>query len=84
MRKNHWAELDALGDDARATRIAELNVHHSINVLEQHPAVKHAMEERGLAIHGLIYDLATGQLKVLEKVGNQATDEPVIQGRDRQ
>jgi carbonic anhydrase len=67
LRRKHRAELDALSnDDARATRIAELNIHRSINVLERHPVIQKAVKERGLAIHGLIYDLATGQLKVLE------------------
>ena len=57
----------ALDDDARASRLAELNVHHSISVLEQHPAIKGAMIQRGLTIHGLIYNIADGQLKVLER-----------------
>lgn len=77
LRRKHWIELEALDDDARATRIAELNVHRSIDVLEQHPAIKQAMAKRELAIHGLIYNLATGQLNVLEKVDCQAIAETV-------
>jgi carbonic anhydrase len=67
LRRKHRAELVALDDDARASRLAELNVHYSIGVLEQHSAIKGAMVERGLTIHGLIYDIANGQLKVLEQ-----------------
>ena len=72
LRRKHWTELEALADsDACAARVAELNVHQSIDVLEQHPAIKKAIVERGLTIHGLIYDLATGQLKVLEQTGGK-------------
>lgn len=67
LRRKHWAELVTLDDDTRASRLAEINVHHSIGVLEQYSAIKGAMVERGLTIHGLIYDIANGQLKVLEQ-----------------
>lgn len=75
LRRRHSAELDTLDDEMRAARVAELNVHQSIDVLEQHPAIKRAMLERGLTTHGLIYNLATGRLKAL----NMAGREPSIQ-----
>ena len=91
LRRKHWAELVALDDDARASRLAELNVHHSIGVLEQHSAIKGAMVERGLTIHGLIYDIANGQLKVLEQAaaetkkhsGIATTSEVVQEGQEQ-
>ncbi|KAF2621583.1 carbonic anhydrase, partial [Macroventuria anomochaeta] len=66
LRRKHRAEPDALDDGVRAARVAELNVHQSIDVLRKYPAIRIAIMEQGLTIHGLIYDLATGQLKVLE------------------
>ncbi|KAF2744040.1 carbonic anhydrase [Sporormia fimetaria CBS 119925] len=67
LRRRHKAELDALpDDDVRALRLAELNVHQSIDVLRQHPAVKKAVGDRGLTVHGLIYDIGAGQLRLLE------------------
>ncbi|KAF1363085.1 carbonic anhydrase [Lizonia empirigonia] len=67
LRRRHRPELDALvDDDARASRVAALNVRLSIDVLEQHPAIRKAIIERGLTTHGFIYDLTTGQLKILE------------------
>lgn len=72
LRRKHWDELMAFDDDARASRLAELNVYHSIEVLEQHPAIKRAAVGRGLTIHGLIFDIAHGQLKVLGKAGSEA------------
>ena len=74
LRRRHKAELDKLpDDDARAVRVAELNVHQSINVLKQHPAIRKAVNERGLTLHGMIYDLGAGQLTLLEETGGSKT-----------
>jgi carbonic anhydrase len=64
-------ELEKLHGDDAATRLAELNVQHSIEVLRQHPAIKRAVSERGLSLHGLIYDIGAGQLRVLEDAGGK-------------
>ncbi|KAF2276673.1 carbonic anhydrase [Westerdykella ornata] len=70
LRRKHKSELDALPDDnARAVRVAELNVRQSIEVLRRHPAVRRAASDRGLTVHGLIYDLGLGELRVLEESG---------------
>ena len=70
LRLKHKVELEGLpNDDARTARVAELNVQQSIEVLKQHPAIKRAVVERGLSLHGLIYDIGAGQLKILEEVG---------------
>ena len=61
-------------DDARAVRVAELNVHQSIDVLRQHPAVQKAAGERGLTLHGMIYDLGAGQLRLLDMGGSEKSD----------
>jgi len=62
--------LDALpDDDARAARLAELNVGRSVDALREHPAVKKAIVERGLGLHGLIYDIGAGQLRVIDESG---------------
>ncbi|CAI6324356.1 unnamed protein product [Periconia digitata] len=71
LRRKHKAELEKLPDDAaRAVHLAELNVHSSIEVLKQHPSIKRAISERGLSLHGVIYDIAAGQLRLLEETGN--------------
>ena len=72
LRRKNKTELEKLADDdGRALRIAELNVHQSIDVLKQHPAVRKATKERGLTLHGMIFDLGKGQLRVLEEVGGK-------------
>ncbi|CAN9161187.1 unnamed protein product [Alternaria alternata] len=68
-------ELEELpNDDARSARVAELNVQQSIDVLKQHPAIKRAIANRGLSLHGLIYDIGAGQLKILEEAGGRKAD----------
>jgi carbonic anhydrase len=69
LRRKHKSELEKLvSDDARAARVAELNVQHSLEVLKTHPAIKRAISERGLTLHGLIYDIGAGQLKIIDDV----------------
>jgi carbonic anhydrase len=71
LRRKHKLELEKLtNDDARASRVAELNVQASIEVLRQHPAIKRAMSERGLTLHGLIYDIGAGELKMIDGKGS--------------
>ncbi|CAA9956526.1 Carbonic anhydrase [Pyrenophora teres f. maculata] len=68
LRRQHETELDALpDDDARAVRLAELNVRRSVDALREHPAVKKAIAERGLGLHGLIYDIGAGHLRVINE-----------------
>lgn len=67
LRRKHAAELEKLGSqDARANRLAELNVHQTMDAVKRNPTVMKAMKERGLTVHGLIYDIPTGQLRTLE------------------
>lgn len=66
LRRKHKAELASLpNDDARSVRVAELNIQHSVDVLRGFPVVKKAMAERGLTLHGLLYDIGVGQLRVV-------------------
>lgn len=74
LRRKHKTELEMLpDDDVRAARVAELNVQQSIEVLKMHPAVKRAVGERGLTLHGLLYDIGAGQLKILGDSGEKKT-----------
>lgn len=68
LRRKNQAELDKLGNDAdRAIRLAELNVQNGLEVLSTMPTVQKAIKERGLTIHGAIYDIAEAELRVLEE-----------------
>ena len=67
LRRKHAAELDILDSvDAKATRLAELNVLQSIEAVKQNPTVAKALKEHGLTVHGVIYDISTAQLRLVE------------------
>ncbi|PHK25687.1 carbonate dehydratase [Nostoc linckia z16] len=59
----HRKELDAIEDESiRYDRLAQLNVQEQcINVIKT-ADVQQAVAERGLTIHGWIFDIRTGQL----------------------
>ncbi len=59
----HRKELDAIEDeDLRYNRLAELNVQEQcINAIKT-AEVQKAIAERGLTVHGWIFDISTGKL----------------------
>ncbi|AEO64305.1 uncharacterized protein THITE_2110318 [Thermothielavioides terrestris NRRL 8126] len=66
LRQAHREELDAIRDDAaRAVRLAELNVQAGVAVLMENVVVQEAVRERGLEVHGCLFDLATGRIRDL-------------------
>lgn len=66
LRKKHKAELEKLADtDAKSTRLAELNVLNSLDALKQNEVVQKAIKERGLTLHGVIYDVPKAELREL-------------------
>jgi carbonic anhydrase len=70
LRHRHAAELDAISDSGeKAVRLAELNVASGVETLLDSYVVEEAVRERGLQVHGVIYDIASGRLKDLG-VGN--------------
>ena len=66
VRAAHSEELDAIHDEkARAVRIAELNVEAGIKVLMANCVVQEAIKERGMEVHGCMFDLASGRIRDL-------------------
>lgn len=59
----HAAELNAITDeDARYNRLIELNVQEQCVNLIKTAAVQQAHKERGLLVHGWVFDVKTGKL----------------------
>lgn len=50
----------------RALKMVDLNVRRSVSVLLENPVVLDAMFESGLQVHGVIYDVGTGELNELD------------------
>lgn len=65
LREQHVAELEKLEGAEKATYLSKVNVKHGVEQLRRLPPVLEAMRDRGLQVHGLIYDLATGRLEDL-------------------
>ncbi|CZT11787.1 related to carbonic anhydrase [Rhynchosporium agropyri] len=67
LRKTNEEELKALGDDGkRAVRLAELNVETGVGNLMGNWIVEEAVRERGLTVHGVLYDVACGKIGDLQ------------------
>lgn len=62
LREQHADELAKLEGSDKSTYMAKLNVKAGVENLKRMSTVIDAMKERGLKVHGVIYDLATGLL----------------------
>jgi carbonic anhydrase len=66
LRRENLALLETLNDKDRSLKMVELNVRSGVKVLLENPTVIDAVAERGLLIHGLIYNVGTGELRELD------------------
>jgi len=86
LRKEHAEELQAIKNDTeRQTRMAELGVQKGVENLLANCVVEDAIEERGLTVHGLVFDVACGKLYDLGvgtsgKAGKSAGSESIAGG----
>lgn len=66
IRFKNKAELEAIKDTgARAIRLAELNVQTGVETLLANCVVEEAVRDRGLQVHGVVYDISCGKLRDL-------------------
>jgi carbonic anhydrase len=69
LRKLRQANLGALKDLEKPeaiVKLAELNVLDGINKIKEKGVVIDAIEQRGLKVHGVIYDVASGLLRSVD------------------
>jgi carbonic anhydrase len=57
---NSWS------DEEKALKLVEANVRRGVGVLKENADVIEAVKERGLKVHGAVYDVTTGVLRELE------------------
>ena len=72
LRMSHSDELNELQGDAKTRRLSELNVLASLQALKQNATVIEAVKERGMLVHGVIYDLASGRLDTVDETETEA------------
>lgn len=58
-------------------KMVELNVRSGVKVLLENPTVIDAVAERDLEVHGLIYDVGSGELREIDI----EEDEDVVKSR---
>ena len=58
-----WADLD---QDERTKRLLEANVQTGIRVLRDNADVKKGIQDRGLQLHGFVYNVSTGLVEELD------------------
>ena len=66
LREKHADELAKLEGTDKSTYMAKLNVQAGVENLRRMSTVIDAMKGRGLQVHGVIYDLATGLLEEVD------------------
>jgi len=66
LRQENLSLLDTLTETDKGLKLVELNVRAGVKVLHTNPIVIDAMSERGLQVHGLIYNVGTGELRELD------------------
>ncbi|KAK2732831.1 hypothetical protein FQN57_002473 [Myotisia sp. PD_48] len=66
LREQNMDTLQHLDLKDAAVKLAEINVLQGMRILKENSAVLDAIQERGLKLHGVIYDVASGKLRELE------------------
>lgn len=66
LRAANAKVLEGLSEKERGLKMVDLNVRRSVSVLLENPTVVDAIDERGLQVHGFIYDVGSGELNELE------------------
>ena len=75
---NERWDAEGLGEKEKAVRLVEANVRQGVQTVRENPEVIDAVRERGLQVHGLVYDVASGELRELE------IEEGELEGKKRQ
>jgi carbonic anhydrase len=77
LRRENLALLESLDEKDQGLKLVELNVRSGVKVLLENPIVIDAIAERDLQVHGLIYDVGTGELRELDI----SEEDEIVKGR---
>lgn len=66
VRQRNLALLESLPAEEAALKLVELNVEDGLSVIKQKGVIIDAIRERGLQVHGLVYDVGSGVLRELD------------------
>ncbi|KAL1998741.1 hypothetical protein VTN02DRAFT_5650 [Thermoascus thermophilus] len=66
LREQNLELLQSLPPKEAALKLVEMNVLQGVRTLKENSVVLDAIQERGLKLHGLVYDVGSGTLRELE------------------
>ncbi|OJD14466.1 hypothetical protein AJ78_05201 [Emergomyces pasteurianus Ep9510] len=66
LREQNLFLLSGLDSQEAAQKLAEINVRQGLRTLKENSVVLDAIEERGLTLHGVMYDVGSGILRELD------------------
>ncbi|KAJ2906479.1 Carbonic anhydrase [Zalerion maritima] len=84
IKAAHGEELSSISDaKERATRIAELNVDAGVKILLANHVIQEAIQDRGLKVKGVIFDIGSGRLRDLGvgNTGDAGAPEGTVRGK---
>lgn len=73
IREQNLGVLQTLTPAEASVKMSELNVYEGVKTLKQKSVVLEAIQERGLQIHGLIYEVESGMLRELDTDDSEET-----------
>lgn len=79
LRAQNASMLEALSEKERGLKMVDLNVRRSVSVLLENPIVIENMVERGMQVHGVIYDVGSGELNELDIT----EDDDIVEARKK-
>ena len=65
LRAKHAGSWEGLEQKEKVGRLVEENVKQGVRTLRENPDVIDAVRERGVMVHGLVYDIGTGEVREL-------------------
>ena len=66
LRAKNAKAWEGLDEKEKALKLVEANVRAGVDVVRKTPTVIEAMKSRGLTVHGMIYNIASGQVEELD------------------
>jgi carbonic anhydrase len=75
MREQNLHILNPLDSNEASIKLAEINVRHGLRVLSENNTVLDAMHDRGLKLHGVLYDVGSG---ILRKLDNEEPEDIIL------
>jgi carbonic anhydrase len=73
LRKDNLKLLESLEAKDAALKLVELNVREGVKTLKENSAILDAVSDRGLQVHGVIYDVGKGELTEVEIEDDEET-----------